>query len=181
MKYIELECLEEPYVQDVWQLLKNADHEFIPSLSGRNSTCQKELAAVHKMNPDGPAEYFDQMKTQRFILALDGRKAVGFMTYIHKQKVELQGEELPVLADYISTIIVDPAYRRRGITRQMYHILLQKESGLPLITRTWSLNHSHISILESLGFSLLERRENDRGAGIDTVYYGRNRAGRNRG
>lgn len=175
MKYIELDCLEEPYVPVVWTLLKNADHEFVPALSARNSTVQKDLVSGQGADPEGPAAYFQQMKQQKFILALEGTAVAGFMTYIHGQKVELKGGENTVCADYISTIVVAPPYRRRGITRQMYHLLLQKEDPLPLITRTWSLNHSHISILEELGFSLLERRENDRGAGIDTVYYGKNR------
>jgi hypothetical protein len=39
-------------------------------------------------------------------------------------------------------------------------------------TRTWSTNASHLDLLDELGFDLIKRVEDDRGDGIDTVYYG---------
>ena len=39
-------------------------------------------------------------------------------------------------------------------------------------TRTWDSNDRHLDLLSDLGFELLTRIEDDRGEGIDTVYYG---------
>jgi RimJ/RimL family protein N-acetyltransferase len=45
-----------------------------------------------------------------------------------------------------------------------------------LFTRTWSTNAAHIAILGKFGFSQIARIENDRGEGIDTVYFAKKRS-----
>ena len=97
-----------------------------------------------------------------WIVALCDKRVVG---YVGSQAV--MGE-----ADMMN-IAVDPAWRRRGIARSFYDLLMSlfPEQTLLISTRTWSTNNSHISLLEKMGFTGPLRIENDRGPGIDTVYY----------
>ena len=40
-----------------------------------------------------------------------------------------------------------------------------------IFTRTWSTNAAHIKILDKFNFEIIKCIENDRGDGIDTVYF----------
>lgn len=40
-----------------------------------------------------------------------------------------------------------------------------------LKTRTWSTNDAHIHILQSIGFVMVKNIDNDRGIGINTLYF----------
>ena len=72
---------------------------------------------------------------------------------------------------YISTVITDKMFRHRGITKGLYAVLLEKYKDKNIFTRTWSTNISHTTLLQGLGFGEFKRLANDRGEGIDTVYY----------
>lgn len=158
------------YAQFVWDLLKEADQEFIPPLSSRTSTDQKDLLPGKLKKSEGPVQYFEVLKDQQFILALKDDEVVGFLSYMSDYKLEVLNscDTLPVY--YISTIIVRPDWRNKGLTKKMYKELLQNSRGI-VATRTWSTNHAHIHILKELGFTLFSKIADDRGKGIDTVYY----------
>ena len=160
--------LNPKYREDVWKLLKDADNEFVPPLSSREKTTQASLSP-REGNADGPVKYFEQMLGQSFVLALKDGRVNGFLTYIPSHELALQDQS--IRCNYISTIIVEPASRRQGITRRMYGALFRKETGLPVATRTWSTNFEHLSLLEKMDFQLVKRLADDRGPGIDTVYY----------
>ena len=162
--------LNQKYQEDVWKLLKDADGEFVPPLSSREKTTQAALAPTDgKGDARGPVKYFEQMLGQSFVLAVKDGRVNGFLTYIPEHELSLEGRTIK--CNYISTIIVEPASRRKGITRRMYQTLFEKSLDLPVATRTWSTNHEHLGLLQKLDFSLAARLENDRGPGIDTVYY----------
>ena len=169
-----LKKLSEKYKDQVWEILRSADEEFIPPLSSRNDTTQKSLAGGGA-DAGGPVAYFEQMIRQAFILTVEEETVVGFLTYIPDHSLELGQEK--IICDYISTIVVAPAFRNQGITREMYQTLLQKRSGKAIATRTWSTNYAHMHLLETLGFALVRTLKNDRGKGIDTVYYLRRHTG----
>lgn len=46
-----------------------------------------------------------------------------------------------------------------------------KISGSRITLRTWSTNGAQEHILDKLGYSLVRRLKDDRGEGIDTVYF----------
>ena len=98
-------------------------------------------------------------------------KVGGFLTYIAEFKLEIGNETM--ISEYVSTIGVDPAFRKQGIAQSLYKKLIENSPGKRITTRTWSLNKSHLHILESMGFELLDTIKKDRGRGIDTVYYTR--------
>ena len=166
---------QQSHLDGVWRLLRDYDKAFIPPLSNRESTCQKDLHGHAVSAPEGPRSYFEQLQKQSFLLAVEQDEVVGFFSFrqghLPPPLQQLHSEDtLPV---YITTIIVDQRMRRRGIARSFYDLLMSlfPEQTMLISTRTWSTNNSHISLLEKMGFTGPLRIENDRGPGIDTVYY----------
>lgn len=100
---------------------------------------------------------------------------IGFASFhAIEQSSHLQGY-LPT--NHVSIIAVDPERQGSGIGSRIYECLL---SDLPsrytqphVSTKTWETNHDHIAILDGFGFDCVTRIEDDRGPGIDTVYYAR--------
>lgn len=161
--------LEGPFKGQVWELLKAADAEFVPALSTRNSTRQEEMSGEGVKDAEGPRAYFEEMSKQNFLLALENGEVKAFASYIPGREMEIDGEK--VLADYVSTIVVHPAYRNRGLLKAFYGILFNRGESGRIMTRTWSTNDAHIHVLEEMGFRKIKTIPNDRGADIDTVYF----------
>lgn len=156
-------------LSDILDLLKLCDDEFIPSLSSRSSTFQKNLAPSD-VHTSVPIQYFEHLRVQSVFIAEEGGHVVAFMAF----KKNYVCEEIPPLYSpniYITTVIVHPAFRNRGITNAFYRKVFSKFGNYNIFTRTWSTNHSHIRILSSLKFCEHCRKKDDRGLGIDTIYY----------
>lgn len=176
--------LGDPDAEAIWQLLRAADEEFVPPLSARGSTVQPELEpqpSAKQRGPgepgtgQGPARYFDELRGQHFILARERRTdhVVGFLSYREHHLLPEGapgGEHL-----YVSTVIVDPAHRRQGITRAMYERLDAEAArcGQGIATRTWSGNTGHLRLLQELGVREVLRLPDHRGPGVDTHYLAR--------
>ena len=149
-------------------LLVLTNHEFIPPLSARNDTTQKNLAPGSS-SADVLVKYFDTIIKQEFILAVLNEQVIGFMSYIPDHVV--LDDEKPVIAHYVTTVIVHPNFRGQGITKGFYRVLFSRFEDKSICTRTWSTNHAHLKILHRLGFTNILTLKNHRGEGIDTVYY----------
>lgn len=168
--------LEQPWqTEGVWRLLQSADREFVPHLSQRESTYQGDLSEGKDSVSSVPAAYFEELKTQPFLLAVQNGQVAGFLSFrCGYVPPPLAGKVLSEdLSLYITTIIVDRPFRRQGIARQLYHLLFSRfsEPGRMISTRTWHTNRSHIGLLLDLGFQGPVTIPDDRGPGIDTVYY----------
>lgn len=168
MEYRFEKRLCEGYAEEVRRILYKADGEFVPTLSSRNGTTQKNLSGGATATAD-PVEYFEVMRQQAFVLALDEGTVVGFLSFIPHHQIEIAGEK--VECAYVSTIVVNPAYRGKGLTEGMYEKLFDEIEDNCVATRTWSKNHAHIHILEKEHFKLADTLKDDRGPGVDTVYY----------
>ena len=76
---------------------------------------------------------------------------------------------------YLTTLCVWPDYRGQGISEVMYaeaeKDIAAKFPGSRITLRTWSTNGAQEHILDKLGYSLVRRLKDDRGEGIDTVYF----------
>jgi len=167
--------LSEEQEKEVWEIVKNADNDFIPSLSSRVDTVQKfkNLKSVpNKKDNNGPIKFFEEIKKESFALIIKNGKIEGFMSFIEDYSLSLN--EGVVICDYITTIIIDKNCRNKGYTQKMYNILLNQRKDKKIATRTWSKNLSHMHILDRLGFKLVQRDKDDRGVNIDTVYYLKN-------
>ena len=147
----------------IWDILCDCNDEFIPKLSDRNGPAQKDLKTTIKGKAI-PKTYFDEMIKQNFIMIdMDG-KMVGFIKDFGKSL-------------HVTTVCVRKEYRNRGITNQLYQYLentVTKLYNCPKIsTRTWSLNGSHIHVLDKRGYERLKVLQDDRGNGVDTIYFGK--------
>lgn len=153
----------------IMELLTLCDHEFVPPLSSRNSTTQSMLSGAHTHSAI-PYEYFENIRFQPAFVVTENGDVVGFMS-IKKNYVspEIPPNMTPNV--YITTVIVHPRYRNQGITNRLYCALLERFVGYHIFTRTWSTNDGHTRILSSRKFYEYCRLEDDRGDGIDTVYY----------
>ena len=156
---------------EVLEMLLAADRDFVPPLSSRSSSTQKDLAETVTQET-GVQEYYAQLKTQRFAAVFEGQRLIAFVSY----KEDYTCEQIPATAMpniYLSTLIVRPEARGKGVTTALYQMLFTHYAHVHIFTRTWSTNFAHIRILEKYGFRALAVLPNHRGNGIDTVYFHR--------
>ena len=163
------EACKARYRDDILSMLTAADQDFVPPLSARFSPSQTDFSKTTLAH--GVQTYFEDMCREQMLGAFEGEKLLGFVTFV-ENLVRPPVDTLPNL--YICTLLVKPEARGKHLTKRMYEYLFdQLFPRHSLFTRTWSTNAAHIAILQSFGFALLERIENDRGANIDTVYFGK--------
>ncbi len=154
---------------EILAMLREGDEEFVPPLSVRSSTTQADLNSGEKVN-GGVLNYFEALKRQRILVATEQEKLIAFVSFKEDYICEKIGRNtLPNI--YVSTLLVRPDGRGKGLTRKMYTVLFDAYAHANIYTRTWSTNIAHIKILSSFGFEPLCILENDRGEGIDTVYF----------
>ena len=147
-----------------YEMLEKADNEFVPPLSSRTSSTQKDLLNVEKGN--GIKSYFEQLKEQRFASVYEDNTLIAFASFTENYVCK-EITELPNI--YVSTVVVGPKSRGKGVTLKIYNALFEKYTTI--FTRTWSTNYAHIKILVRLGFKPVKILPNDRGNGIDTIYF----------
>ena len=159
----------EKYAGDILQMLHDADDDFVPPLSARVSSTQSDLTAAGK-SADGIRRYFASLQTQKFMIAEEDGVLLGFVSFRENyENAQIGQNDLPNI--YLSTLIVKPEARGRGLTKKMYRQLFDAYARRNVFTRTWSQNAAHIRILSSFGFQTLCTLKDDRGKGIDTVYF----------
>lgn len=169
-------ALDEESKDSVWRLLCACDNEFYPCLSARDRSDQKNLdlgAVPAGASATGPRKYFAQILLQEFILAYFGGEFAGFMTF----RREEPAKALPELGSalYVTTVCVGRALRGRGVMNALYDSLegeVASAHGMQVVyTRTWSLNAAQLHTLEKRGYARVAVLEDDRGKGVDTVYF----------
>ena len=158
------------YREEILGMMRFSDKDFIPPLSARSSTTQKDLSGIRSVE-NGIELYYSQMEQQQILCVFEGETLLGFVSYRENYTCDQITEDtFPNI--YLSTLIVKPEARGKGLTRKMYEYLFWDQyRDRNIFTRTWSTNSAHIKILDGFGFTLIQRLENDRGNGIDTVYF----------
>ncbi len=157
----------------VWSLLVAVDSEFVPPLSSRDSTTTKRLRPSDPA-AGGPRAYFERLVTQASLLATRDGSLLGMMSFIVRHREPLLAEWSP--ASYVSTVAIARRFRRDGVARALYESVLHIPADLssPFVaTRTWSGNLSHMALLADLEFLEVARVTDDRGVGVDSVFYAR--------
>jgi ribosomal protein S18 acetylase RimI-like enzyme len=153
-------------------MLTAADRDFVPPLSARFSPSQTAFGSTPLER--GVACYFEDMYREQMLGAFEGDTLLGFVTFMEDLDSPYFEGHLPNI--YICTLLVKPEARGKHLTGSMYHRLFDElYPRHNLFTRTWSTNAAHIAILSKFGFSEIARIENDRGEGIDTVYFAKRR------
>lgn len=174
MEFRVLNSLEKSkYREELMEILSINDKNFVPPLSQRSSTTQSNLQGA-----DGEGDilpYFNKMMEQNILAMFFAGKLFGFVSYIDNYVSDVVGADThPNI--YLSTLALRPETRGMGATKKAYtHLFFDRYPHCNVYTRTWSTNGPHIHILDGFGFGELKRIPNDRGEGIDTVYFYKNR------
>ncbi len=164
---------QEKYYDQIFEMMIAGDKDFIPPLSARSSTTQKDLTSS-KGSIEGLKSYFEEMKNQRFMVCIDGDVLVSFVSFKENfTNDKIHTEDLPNI--YLSTLIMRPEYRGQKVTQTLYATLFDIYGNASIFTRTWSTNIPHIKILSKFDFETIATLKNDRGEGIDTVYFAKRR------
>ena len=161
------EAEKEYYREQIIELLLESDGDFLPPLSSRGSTRDNSFSSAN-LRSDGVVSYYNSMNSQQILVAMAGGAVVGFVSFYENYA----GGEEPNI--YVSNLVVAKSARGSGLTSKMYDYLFNEVfSDRHVYTRTWSTNIAHTKILSRFGFSESKRIKDDRGEGIDTVYYAR--------
>ncbi|MGI8647545.1 MAG: GNAT family N-acetyltransferase [Mycobacteriales bacterium] len=170
--FVEHPTFDARVAASIRQLLVEVDNEFVPPLSCRSSTTTKDFVAVS--DSDGPGEYVRQTLSQPCLVAFRDDALAGFMRlHLRHHNSDLN---IGDLCTFVRTVVTSHRYRRQGVATQLYETLfkLAPECASPFVaTRTWNENTSHIALLEKLGFQQVNRLQDDRGCGIDSLYFAR--------
>jgi len=158
--------------QQVYALICEADDAFHPPLRAR--TPEQGLSVGDGAEQDGrPDGYWASIQSHALIVAQDDAGAVvGMMSVARDKPLEALDR---VATAYLSTLIVTESARGQGLARRLYGQLFDlagQWSPTPVTaTRTWSTNTAHLPLIAQLGFAEALRLKDDRGPGIDTVYF----------
>ena len=108
---------------------------------------------------------------QKILACVEEGRGLGFVSFKEDYKPEhLQEAALPNI--YLSTLILSPQARGKGLTKRIYTLLFDElYARRSIYTRTWSTNAAHIKILGHFGFAEAARIKDHRGPGLDTVYF----------
>ena len=165
MRLLDLERVDGPWAEPVWRLLSACGDEFVPPLSARHSTSQADLDGTERH--DGVGAYFAEMRSQPIVLAVEGDELLGFLSYRPDFELDFLAEK----SVYVTTVCVASAYRRRGIASALYGHVEERVAPQTVSLRTWSTNTPQIGALRKRGYECARTIENDRGPGVDTVYF----------
>ena len=173
MQELKIKVLEKDEQQkfycEILEMLYTYDEDFFPPLSARSSTTQSDLSSSQKSD-DGILSYFEELKKQRFAVVCDGGRLLSFVSFKENYtNNEISQEDLPNI--YLSTLILRAEARGMGLTYKLYKKLFDHYKNTNIFTRTWSTNAAHIKILSKFNFETIKTLKDDRGKGIDTVYF----------
>lgn len=108
--------------------------------------------------------YYDSIAKQEQLRLYSAGDLVGFASYVHRE------DDDGTSVAYLSTILTHPGHRGEGLSRKMYRALFAMLDE-DVLERTWSTNEAHLHVLDKMGFVESKRIVDDRGEGIDTVYF----------
>lgn len=154
-------------------ILSCVDEEFVPPLTGE---FRENITRTDEEGGQTDIEGYVQRCLERPLIGaiLDGR-LVGLLSFEHIDNAPPIEPYTPT--NHVEIIAVHPEYRGQGLATEMYNYVIEElpsELSRPHIsTKTWDSNTRHIEILDRFGFKLVHREPDDRGPGVDTVYYAR--------
>lgn len=171
-EYKLVEELNEGLKKQVFEILCELNHHFVPALSDRHElNTRKDFP----YSPHLPHGYLHSIENNKFICVFDNNQLIAFLSF-READIELQ-LQLNSPALYINTTCVRKDYHNQGIAKKLYSYVehqLPESYQFPMIVRkTWSTNTTQIHLYEKTGFHLLKVVENDRGIGIHSLYYGK--------
>ena len=170
--FIRDRITDEKEKDEVLAILNACNRDFCPPLSQRADTSQKNLEQGTE-NEDGVMNYFKAVLEQHTAVGKTDGKIISFLSY----KTDYSCKELEKFGSvyYLTTLCVLPRYRGLGYSEEMYKAVIENifsGDGDAVVTlRTWSTNRAQMHLMERLGFSCVAVLKDDRGKGVDTMYF----------
>lgn len=166
------ETLEEELEKEIYDILKECDEDFCPPLSCRGGTNEKSLANAER-NEEGILQYFQDVRAHSNVVLTCNGKAVAFMSFVRPYDCEELHPYQPLT--YLTTLCIRHDFRGKGLSVVMYEKTMEfikKKYPQDTITlRTWSTNKAQMHLMKRLEFQLVATLKDNRGPGVDTVYY----------
>lgn len=165
---------KEKYRDQIISMLNCYGDEFVPPLTKRGSTIQKDFRGSDE--GETVERYAESLLSHEVMVAtIKGYSeeiVVGLAGFIRNCEV-VPPRRLGGL--YVTTILMDKAYRGLGVARRFYDRIFKEADKTASFTlvRTWTGNDTHIGLLEKIGFKEVRRFKDDRGEGIDTILFSR--------
>ena len=157
--------------EQLYHLLVSREGDFIPPISERGEKSKEENIK----------EYFEHLLSMRMVLIEENVTMSNIPDEVREKEMHLAAylafepeHYFPPTDEtilYMSSAIVDPKYRGHHYLEEMYKCCFEEAGDRPVGTRTWSTNGVQLHLLPKLGFEVAERIVNDRGEGIDSLYY----------
>ena len=164
--------LTEKEKSEIFEILSACDQDFCPPLSERGGTAESHLTADSSHNP-GVTDYYRELMTQKNFLWKQGGRTIAFMSFRPDYQCP-QLSRFPRVC-YLTTLCLLKEFRGKGLSLRIYREVLQYlRNRYPDATpalRTWSTNGAQIHLMEKLNFEQVDVLPNDRGCGVDTVYF----------
>lgn len=163
----------DQYEPSIRRLLEAVGEEFVPPLT---DSARSELSRAGQTGGRTDIDRYVERCLDRPMVGVtkDGTLK-GLLSFEPLSDSDALGEYTPT--NHVERFAVDPDFRGRGIGTEMYRVFindLPADYQQPFAsTETWETNDAHIAILEDFGFELVHRVPDDRGPGLDTVYYAR--------
>lgn len=134
----------------IMNFYKILDKDFVPQISKWKNIKKRTLYRLKSKN----SNYF----------LIEKKVVVGLCGYIKMNKN----------TTYVTFLGIDPKYRGKGIGFKLrkYMINYMKKEGIEVVkSRTWSQNKKMLHINKKMGFNVDKIIKNDRGPGIDTIWF----------
>lgn len=167
--------LSEKEKKEVYGILKECNEDFVPPLSKRSSTFQKDWSCTEN-SEEGVKAYFAEIEKQNNVLLKRNGKTIAFLSF----RVPYNCSELSHYDKicYLTTLCIRKEYRGHKIASMFYTntelYIREHYPGYCMALRTWSTNEAQLHMMKQHGFNCVARLQNDRGEGIDTAYFAKN-------
>lgn len=166
--------LTDPCEQkEVYSILEECDGDFVPPLSARQSTFQADLKQTGQPAGSGVADYFEEVRKQTTLLIKADGRTVAFISYRYPYACEALKAYSEVA--YLTTMCVRKSERGKGLSRMLYETIIRdiqtRHPQAAITLRTWNTNQAQMHLMPELGFRCVATLKDDRGAGIDTMYF----------
>lgn len=165
---------KQKYRNQIVSMLNCYSDEFVPPLTKRGSTTQKDFSGSDE--GETVERYAESLLSHEVMVAtIKGYReeiVVGLAGFIRNCEV-VPPRRLGGL--YVTTILMDKAYRGLGVAKRFYDRIFKeadKTASLTLV-RTWTGNDIHMALLEKIGFKEVRRLKDDRGDGVDSIIFSR--------
>lgn len=161
-----------PECEAMYRILTECDRDFCPPLSARSSSQQLNWDAK-EAEQDGVKDYYEVLLKQENLFWKEDGEIAGFMSFVPYYTCEYLKNYREVC--YLTTLCVSPKFRGRGLSPKIYAVVFQyiheTYPDSTIAFRTWSTNAAQMYLVKKLGLTEILRLPNDRGPGVDTIYY----------